>query len=135
MKLLPCSSLRHSGHGVVIVALAMVAPTLLFATGRGFAPGKAGLAAAHAAVESHEVYRFDNTEVNRAEIRAALERLANEIDVLSARSDSFTEPALEQRLEALKERRDELKRELRKGSYDALMTDMQSEWRPLSQTN
>jgi hypothetical protein len=132
MKPLPCSSLPRGGHGVLVVALVTVAPTLLFGTGRGLAPGKAGLAAAHAAVESHEVYRFDNTELNRAEIKAALERLAREIDLLSARSDSRAEPTLNQRLQALKQRREELKRELRKGSYDALVTDVQTEWRPLS---
>jgi polysaccharide deacetylase 2 family uncharacterized protein YibQ len=105
---------------------------VLFAGGRTIAPEKAGLAAAEVAVESHEIHRFENTEVNRSEMKAALERLDREIDRLSERIETVAKPMHKEQLGVLKERRNELVRDFRKVNYDALVTDVQTEWRQLN---
>jgi hypothetical protein len=129
MKTSPYATLR--GYGLLLATLSLVSPAL-FAGGRTIAPKKSGLAAAEAAVESHEIHRFENTEVNRAEMNAALARLDREIDRLSERIESVAQPMHKEHLSALKERRNELERDFRKVSYDALVTDVQTEWRQLS---
>jgi F0F1-type ATP synthase membrane subunit b/b' len=80
-------------------------------------------------------YRADSSEMNKAEVKAALERLDTDIDLLAAKIDTITESArkaeLTQRLKVLKERRKELNSEFRKARYDALSADVKSEWNQL----
>lgn len=129
MKSSPYAVLR--GCGLLLATVSLVSPTL-FAGGRTIAPDKASLAAAEVAVESHEIHRFENTEVNRSEMRAALARLDREIARLSERIETMAEPMRKEHLGALKERRNDLDHDFRKVSYDALVTDVQTEWRQLT---
>ncbi len=80
-------------------------------------------------------YRAEATDINKAEVKASLEHLDTDIDLLAAKIDALTEPMrkeeLKQRLKALKDRRSELNREFRKARYDALVADVKSEWNEL----
>lgn len=95
-------------------------------------PAKPAEQAADSASSKIDSYRNENTELNKAEVKAALERLDSDIKLLSARIDAIPEPArkqeLTQRLKALKERRSALNREFRKARYDALAADVKAEW-------
>jgi hypothetical protein len=96
------------------------------------APTKPAENAADSASSKLDRYRNENTDLNKAEVKAALERLDSDLKLLSAKIDVISEPArkqeLTQRLKALKERRSELNREFRKARYDALVADVQAEW-------
>lgn len=118
---------RHTGF---FVALALLSPVLFAAE-----PTKPAEKAVDSASSKIDDYRADATELNKAEVKAALERLDTDIDLLAARIDSINEPArkqeLTQRLKVLKERRKELNSEFRKARYDALSADVKSEWNQL----
>ena len=77
-------------------------------------------------------YRNNATDINKAEVKAALERLDSDIKLLAAKIDAIAEPVrkqeLTERLKVLKERRKELNREFRKARYDALAADVKAEW-------
>ena len=80
-------------------------------------------------------YRNDATDVNKAEVKASLDRLDADIDLLKAKIEAVTDPVrkdeLTARFQALKDRRAELNREFRKARYDALVADVKAEWNKL----
>ena len=92
-------------------------------------------AAADATAARIADYRQDATDVNKAEVKASLDRLDADIDLLDAKidavSDSVRRDELKVRLKALKERRSELNSEFRKARYDALVADVKAEWNKL----
>jgi hypothetical protein len=80
-------------------------------------------------------YRADASDVNKAEVKASLDRLDADIDLLDAKTDAVTDSVrkdeLKVRLRALKDRRSELSSEFRKARYDALVADVKAEWNKL----
>jgi len=123
-----CSRLRGTGLVVTLTLLS----SALFAD----EPTKPVEESASQASSKIDDYRADSSDVNKAEVKAALERLDADIDLLEAKIDSLTQPArkkeLSQRLKLLKERRKELNHEFRQASYDALVSDVKAEWSQLS---
>jgi hypothetical protein len=121
-------SLRNCGTSL-LVGLILLTPGLFAGEP---SPAKPAEQAADSASSKIDNYRNENTELNKAEVKAALERLDSDIKLLSARIDAIPEPArkqeLTQRLKALKERRSALNREFRKARYDALAADVKAEW-------
>ena len=92
-------------------------------------------ATADATAEKIAAYREQSTDVNKAEVKASLERLDADIDLLAAKIEAVTDPVrkaeLKQRLQALKQRRGELNSEFRQARYDALKADVRDEWNRL----
>lgn len=130
MKPLQTVSFRARSTGF-FVALTLLLSPLLFA-GEATKPAEEAAGKASSKIED---YRADSSELNKAEVKAALERLDTDIDLLAAKIDTITESArkteLTQRLKVLKERRKELNSEFRKARYDALSADVKSEWNQL----
>lgn len=122
------SSLRSPG---LFVTLALLS-TALFAA----EPTKPVEESTGQASSKIDNYRADSSDVNKAEAKAALERLDADLDLLEAKIDSITVQARKQeftnRLKVLKERRKELNREFRKARYDALASDVKTEWSELT---
>jgi DNA repair exonuclease SbcCD ATPase subunit len=81
-------------------------------------------------------YRVDSSDLNKAEVKAAMTKLDADIDLLEAKIDAVQDPVrkdeLKQHLSVLKDRRDELRSEFRKARYDALTADVKAEWRKLT---
>lgn len=117
----------HSLGAGLLLALALLSPALFAGE-----PAKPAENAADSASSKIDDYRSEATDVNKAEVKAALERLDADIKLLAAKIDAITEPLrkqeLKQRLKALKERRSELNREFRQARYDALAADVKAEW-------
>ncbi len=126
MKSAQSRSSRSRATGFLL-ALALLSPALF--------AGEPTKPAADNASSKIDDYRNDATDINKAEVKAALERLDSDIKLLAAKIDAIAEPVrkqeLTERLEALKERRKELNREFRKARYDALVADVKAEWNQL----
>lgn len=81
-------------------------------------------------------YRADSSALNKADVKSALTYLDADIDLLAVKIGAVADPErkaeLKRRLEAYKERRSELEHEFRQARYDALVADVKSEWRQLT---
>lgn len=92
-------------------------------------------ASASAASEKIVEYRANSTDINKAEVKASLDKLDADIDLLEAKIDQVSDHArkdeLKMRLKGLKERRSELGSDFRKARYDALVADVKGEWNKL----
>lgn len=130
MKILPqltCRSRRAS----LALALAALAPTLLLASEPAKAADKAGNKAADQTAEKIEDYRAHDTEMNKAEVKAALAAIDAELRHLDELADAAPTPAektdAKARYAALKVRRDELKQEFNRARYEAFKADLKAE--------
>ena len=89
-------------------------------------------AAAEITADKIAEYRADSSALNKAEVKASLERLDADIDLLDAKIESVSDPVrkeeLKAHLKALKERRSELNTDFRKARYDAILADVKAEW-------
>lgn len=92
-------------------------------------------ATADATAEKIADYRNDASEVNQAEVKASLDRLDADIELLQAKIEAVTDPVrkdeLKARFQALKDRRAELNSAFRRARYDALVADVKAEWNKL----
>jgi DNA repair exonuclease SbcCD ATPase subunit len=99
------------------------------------AAGATSVAATNTA-DKIDDYRVNNSDVNKAEVKASLAKLDADIDLLEAKIDSVQDPMrkdeLKANLKALKERRDELKSDFRKARYDALVADVKGQWNKIT---
>lgn len=133
MKLFNRASFRSPVAGLLLM-LALLSPGL-FAAEPAKAADKAGGKAADKAASKLDAYRSSNTELNKAEVKAALERLDADLALLAAKIDAITDPVhkdeLKLRLKGLKHQRDELNSQFRKARYDALAADIKAEWNKL----
>ncbi len=88
--------------------------------------------AANNTADKIDDYRSNNTDVNKAEVKASLAKLDADIDLLEAKIDAVQDPVrkdeLKADLKALKDRRDDLKSDFRKARYDALVADVKAQW-------
>lgn len=96
-------------------------------TARAAVNPQAGAAAAHLAL-----YRLNPTPENKAEVKTALEALDDEIDQLEDYADELPKgperDALRKRVKALEAREDELEADFNRARWDALVSDLKSEW-------
>ncbi len=96
------------------------------------AAASATTAAAETTADKIAEYRADSSALNKAEVKASLERLDADIDLLEAKIESVSDPVrkeeLKAHLKALKERRSELNSDFRKARYDAVVADVKAEW-------
>ncbi len=84
-------------------------------------------------------YKMNPTDANKAEVKASLDSLDKEIDLLQDRADALPKgadrDAVKLRVKALKDRRGELASDFRKARYDALKADVKAEWNKLVHKN
>ena len=118
------------------LALAFAAGAPVLMAGEPADPAtKAGITAADATAASIAAYRAETTDLRKAAVKASLERLDAEIDLLKAKvgavADSVRKDELNVRFRALKDRRNELSSEFREARYDALFADVKAEWNKL----
>jgi predicted nucleic acid-binding Zn-ribbon protein len=124
------SSLQRSVAAFSFGVLALVGPRLL-AEDPAAAASQAGDKAANQASDRLGDYRTEPSDLNKAQVKAAFEKIDAELDHLdnlidSAPSDS-EKAAAKIRYEALKERRDQLKKEFDRARYDAFKADLKAE--------
>lgn len=86
-----------------------------------------------AAAASHlALYRLNPSSENKAEVKAALDALDDEIDRLDDYADTLPKgperDALRKRVNALEAREDELESGFNRARWDALVSDLKSEW-------
>ncbi|MBP6507144.1 MAG: hypothetical protein KA257_06225 [Opitutaceae bacterium] len=78
------------------------------------------------------VYKLRPTDTNKTEAQAGLKALDGNIDVLEVRVDNMAvgddRVAAKERLQALKQRRDELHHDFNKARFDALIDDVKHAW-------
>ena len=88
---------------------------------------QAGAAAGHLAL-----YRLNPSAENKAEVKAALDALDDEIDRLEDHAEALPKgverEALLKRVKALEAREDELESSFNRARWDALVSDLKSEW-------
>jgi hypothetical protein len=81
-------------------------------------------------------YRADATDLNKAEVKAALSRLDVDIQLLESRisavSDSQRRAELTAKLNSYKERRDDLQKDFRQARFQALVDEVKAEWDKLT---
>lgn len=81
------------------------------------------------------LYQMNPSADNKAEVKAALEALEEEIDRLDDHADSMPEGAqrteLEKRINALEDQKDELESDFTKARWDALVANVKREWNEL----
>jgi len=129
MKLSNHAFFRSPGAGLLL-ALTLLNPGL-FATEPAKAAEKAGEQAADKAAAKLGDYRTSNTELNKAEVKAALEQIDAELKHLDALADAAPTP--EQQADArtryvlLKQRRDALQQDFTRARYEAFKNDLQAE--------
>lgn len=77
-------------------------------------------------------YRTENSDLNKAEVKAALARLDVDIQLLESRISAISDPQrraeLNDRLRNYKARRDELNKDFRQARFEALVDEVKSEW-------
>ncbi|HYP17875.1 MAG TPA: hypothetical protein VEQ65_11750, partial [Opitutus sp.] len=80
-------------------------------------------------------YKLRPTDTNKDEARAALKALDAQIEALEDRVDAMpsgaTRDAAERRVKALEDRKDDLQGEFNKARFDALVDEVQAEWKNL----
>lgn len=101
-------------------------------------PGAADTAAtatnphATAAASHLALYRLNPSPENKAEVKAALDALDDEIDRLEDYADDLPKgperDALRKRVKALEAREDELESNFNRARWDAVVSDLKSEW-------
>lgn len=78
------------------------------------------------------LYKLNPSPDNKAEVKAALEALDDEVDRLEDHADdmpkSAERDALRKRVEALEARKDALESDFNRARWDALVSDLKSEW-------
>ncbi len=81
------------------------------------------------------VYKMNPSPENKAEVKAAIDALENEIDRLEDRADALPEgkkrDAMEKRIEALDDRKDSLEDDFTKARWDNLVKDLRESWNGL----
>jgi hypothetical protein len=128
------SSLRLSRR-ICVAGLILGATTLftpLSAQDPATGAAKAGDKAANKATDKVSDYRTNPSELNKAEVKAALQQIDAELEHLDRLADNApteTEKvAAKARYAALKERRDQLQKNFNQARYDAFKADVKSEW-------
>lgn len=101
------------------------------------ARARAGIAAAGASTASDRpVYRLNPAVDNKAEVKAALDALHAEIELLEDRAEAMPKgakrTALEKRVDDLEKRHAELKRDFTKARWDATLAEVKREWNQLT---
>jgi hypothetical protein len=95
------------------------------------AAAKAGNKAADQTASKIEDYRTDHTELSKAEVKAALAQIDAELNHLDKLADAAPTPEqkadAQTRYAALKERRNELKKEFNRARYEEFKSDLQAE--------
>lgn len=91
---------------------------------------------ANIALAQIALYRLDPSPDNKADVKAALEALDDEIDRLEDHAKTLPKGderrALEKRIKALEKREKALKRDFTKARWDALVGDLKTEWNQLT---
>jgi hypothetical protein len=122
------SQARRTG---LALALAAFVPALLAASEPARAADEAGNKAADQTARKIEDYRAHDTEMNKAEVKAALAAIDAELNHLDELADAAPTPEektdARARYAALKDRRDELKREFTRARYEAFKADLKAE--------
>lgn len=90
---------------------------------------------ANIALTQIALYRLSPSPDNKAEVKAALKALDEEIDRLEDHAKTLPKGderrALEKRIKALEKREKALKRDFTKARWDAVVADLKSEWNQL----
>lgn len=91
---------------------------------------------ANVALAQIALYRLNPSPDNKAEVKAALAALDEEIERLEAHAKALPKGdprrALEKRIKALEKRENALKRDFTKARWDAVVADLKTEWSQLT---
>jgi DNA repair exonuclease SbcCD ATPase subunit len=99
--------------------------------------GDSAYATAHSTAAAMDLaaYKLRPTDTNKEEAKAALKALDAKIEELDERADAMPagpdRDAAQRHVQALEDRKDELKHEFNKARFDALVDDVQREWNEL----
>jgi hypothetical protein len=122
----------------IALALTLIAlqPAIAADPAAGSARSAAAGPEADSAFAPFPVYRLNPSPANKAEVKAALEALDDEIDRLEDYAEDLPKgterSALEKRIKALDKRESALKRDFTKARWDSLVADLKTEWNQLA---
>lgn len=128
-------TLRHRPGrpaGALLFSALLALPAVCAAEDPAKSAAERGRDAARDAAEQVDAYREESTELNEAQVKAALAQLDAEIEQLEALADDAPNDARREavlvRIDALKERRDDLRGEFNAARFAELKTDVRREW-------
>lgn len=130
----------HLARCICVVGIVLGLTTLftpLSAQDPAAGAAKAGDKAADKAMDKVSDYRTNPSELNKVEVKNALEQIDAELDHLDRLADSAPtdaeKTAAKARYAALRERRDQLQKNFNRARYEAFKADVKAEWDKASQ--